>query len=577
MPNNEQKTREKNSFHLHAMEIIILLISLVLLYIIYPGMRLGAMDTESHKTVEVMYLILIFFVIGLLILTRIVARRSLFLVLANLFFWAWVGGLYLISFRVLKEIKADSVPGLFEWGAFLPVLFTLVKVFLYLILPFLLGLYFARKDFRYWKYFLGVIVAFAALAMIIERIKLTIPSLVNLTTILHLLFMFILIRLPLQRKAFERLFGFSLKPGKKSESLESGSFLHGFIAHASLLQLFILVVLFTISGIYERRLTKILKVEGPAPLHTSPALKNAYQGFKELYVKKRSPRIPLCAYDVSPKLKKLLDLHSPETLDNLWQDINEDKIQKALEQVFPYIQALEQAKSADYCTWHEPGEIVIPDFYNFREACLFLGIRAMLKIHHEKIEEALDDIETIFHTAWLLNTDGSLVNHMVGAAIRNIGLCHTYNVLTKYRNDPEALSLVENMLSRIASKVRISFDIQNMMRHEPALWAVVPYPEISAPGFKRAYIHYYASWVKFDQLALAIALEKFRIKQGHYPDLLDELSPQYIERIPRDPYEGKSYIYEKGSGEYQIRCEFHNSPMVREKMGNEELGFTFIF
>jgi hypothetical protein len=48
---------------------------------------------------------------------------------------------------------------------------------------------------------------------------------------------------------------------------------------------------------------------------------------------------------------------------------------------------------------------------------------------------------------------------------------------------------------------------------------------------------------------LAIALRLFRIKNGHYPAALSELVPEFLNKLPIDPFSGKDFIYRvEGNG-----------------------------
>jgi len=520
-----------------------------------------------------MYLYLIFFILGLLVLTRIIKKRTWFLFAINCWFWIWVLLLFLPSFRVFKMIREDTVPGLFEWGIFIPLGSSVVKALFSICIPFLMGIYFIRKRFLYWKFVLGAILGIAILGILIEQPHLTIKTIIhwkNLRLVFTILFYTLLIRLPFQRAAFERLLGFPIQSGKFLESSASGSFSSEFLSHATLLQIFIIIVLMIITGHYERKLSRMLSTEGPAPIYRSPALKNAYDDYKELFTKKTSPKIPISLDDSSTKLLSPL----PARLwEKEWKDFDEKSITGNLERISPYIQALEKAKTADYCIWYEPHrKMIMPDFLNFRETSRFLGIRAVMKMYHNQKAEALEDMETLLHTAWLLNTDGPLVSQMLGVPIRWIGLDLAYSYFLKYRNDPSSLLLLENMLQRMGPKIRISFDVEGMRRYEPALWPIVPYPEISAPGFKRAYINYYSSWLKFDEIILCLALERYKQEHQRYPDNLEELLASFLERIPLDPYQGKPYIYEKKDDSFTIKCHLEEDPNVKNKFKIEPTG-----
>jgi hypothetical protein len=44
---------------------------------------------------------------------------------------------------------------------------------------------------------------------------------------------------------------------------------------------------------------------------------------------------------------------------------------------------------------------------------------------------------------------------------------------------------------------------------------------------------------------LAIALRLYRMKNGHYPEALSALAPEFIDKLPVDPFSGKGFIYRR--------------------------------
>ena len=68
------------------------------------------------------------------------------------------------------------------------------------------------------------------------------------------------------------------------------------------------------------------------------------------------------------------------------------------------------------------------------------------------------------------------------------------------------------------------------------LWFLVP-PMDSEAG-NCAYTQ-----ASVDMARIACALERCRLAQGHYPEQLDVLAPQYLERIPHDIIDGQALRY----------------------------------
>ena len=65
------------------------------------------------------------------------------------------------------------------------------------------------------------------------------------------------------------------------------------------------------------------------------------------------------------------------------------------------------------------------------------------------------------------------------------------------------------------------------------------------PNFTKAYETAAKNQVQADHARLACALELFRRKEGHYPERLEELLPQYIAKLPIDPLSGETFKYRR--------------------------------
>ena len=50
---------------------------------------------------------------------------------------------------------------------------------------------------------------------------------------------------------------------------------------------------------------------------------------------------------------------------------------------------------------------------------------------------------------------------------------------------------------------------------------------------------------RVDRARTACALERFRIAHGKYPETLDALTPQFIEKLPHDVINGQPYKYRR--------------------------------
>ena len=43
----------------------------------------------------------------------------------------------------------------------------------------------------------------------------------------------------------------------------------------------------------------------------------------------------------------------------------------------------------------------------------------------------------------------------------------------------------------------------------------------------------------------ALAVERYRLKEGEYPERLSDIVPKFIEQIPKDPFDGNDLRYKK--------------------------------
>jgi hypothetical protein len=56
-----------------------------------------------------------------------------------------------------------------------------------------------------------------------------------------------------------------------------------------------------------------------------------------------------------------------------------------------------------------------------------------------------------------------------------------------------------------------------------------------------------------DPVALACALERYRLANGHYPETLAALAPRFVSQLPNDVVTGKPVVYHRLSdGEFQL-------------------------
>ncbi len=68
-------------------------------------------------------------------------------------------------------------------------------------------------------------------------------------------------------------------------------------------------------------------------------------------------------------------------------------------------------------------------------------------------------------------------------------------------------------------------------------------------SFERVPLTYDAKLAQQANAQQAIALRLYRMKHGEYPDTLEALAPEFLDKLPVDPFSGKTYVYRKeGAG-----------------------------
>jgi hypothetical protein len=465
---------------------------------------------------------------------------------------------------VVRMVKSDmaQIP---EYSPSLSVpvsiMLPLLRKPLELLIPFLAGLYCSRHGFRLWKFMLGFWGTGWILKMMFHGVSGN-WFLQSLEPALYLGVGLVALYLPLQRSAFERLFGMSFEALPTETPRSRDSVLSSFLGHGAVIVLLVLSLFFGLFGYVERKAFRTIQF-GPEPSYRSPALVNAYPVLKSHFTRNTSPILPLRqSFKEYPHsfYAYAADVMPAKTLTEFLGKLDEVELEAQFKEIEPYLVSLKTASCADYLLYHEADRLVMPQFINFRELARLMALRASLRINQGRFEEAIKDINVILRTGWLLNSDGqNMVTYMVGTAIRGVGISAATNYFLCLRDNPQAMTVLEAQLAEWKRLMHVEFELEKIQRGEPGLWPIAPWYEIAVTGFLRARAVHYARWVDYDRLVLAIALEKYKAARGEYPETLEALEPEWIERLPREPYEGKSYSYERQEGEYRLACPWKSS------------------
>ena len=510
-----------------------------------------------------------FLVMGLLLISRISPGKLSFLMLSYIFFGIWF---YLFVIKktipVYREIRGEAIPGLLPNRILVPTMALLFRTFLLYLVPFLGGLFAVRRGFRWWKFFAGALASYMILMGLCYLDILPFKKLFSLQTLSLLILYTAMLLLPLQRRALEKLCGFSLKPAPEEKKLSVRKAFIAILGYSAIVLIILVLFFFAIHEYYYHNTVKSIQGPGPEPLHRSAALKNAYPVFEEMFTFKGSPDISSRMDEIIPGYEQIIDPDFSGNPADIWEGVDIKAFNWEIQRLNPYMEVLEKAENADYCVYYNEEKRVAPYFRNFRDAAAALSLRSLYSMKMNRPHDAVNDIETILHTAWLLNSDGGVVTHMIGANLRKIGLNTALQYYLKFRDDPERLSLLKKMLTENEHKIRLNFDVQNIIRNEPGMKRFVPMYEIITPGISKAYVKYYVPWVWYDQLILAMALDEYNNEYGAYPESLRDLAPEYLDEIPQDPYNGEFYDYEIREGDISIQCAYLSRKGNKDEQGS---------
>jgi hypothetical protein len=90
----------------------------------------------------------------------------------------------------------------------------------------------------------------------------------------------------------------------------------------------------------------------------------------------------------------------------------------------------------------------------------------------------------------------------------------------------------------------------------PPRWAVFRrFAHIAVPGLERAMDTGDLFNSELGLTELAVALRRYRIEHGQYPDTLSALVPTYVPKVPIDPFTGKAPVYTRQGAGFRLRGE----------------------
>lgn len=453
--------------------------------------------------------------------------------------------LYVKFVPVLEDINAKDIVEIFGPRVSLSVLFPGAREMVSGIAAVLGGLYFCRWGFAPWKYLCGAFVG----AFVIEYathifIYPGIHSLLIQTLLLALVAR-LLIALPHARQRLEHLSGISLSQTSELAGAPRYTLLQRLIAHGGLTLIAIVVATSAMYSYTERQTVRML-LDKPLPVYRSKSLHNAVSEIVPAFAKSGAPSLNRKPF--AEPVDRIRTVHSDMADirdDEYWQKLDAAQLYSDFKQLDYFISRYRKAAEMDYlelgASYTEPRGMY--NYLHVREISRAMSVHAQLLIRDGRTTEALNDIRSIIRFGALFTDQPVLVSQMVGSAVRRIGISVATDYYLLHRNDPDKLRQLHAMLAELAPYARESFDIDALRRGEPATLPVVIMAEYLVPAMRRASEGMGAGVVNFEMLRIATALELYRADHGNYPLQLDDLLPDYLPLLPREPFEGDPLTY----------------------------------
>jgi hypothetical protein len=206
----------------------------------------------------------------------------------------------------------------------------------------------------------------------------------------------------------------------------------------------------------------------------------------------------------------------------------------------------------------------------FSDVCKLLFLRATCNLEEGNHDVSLGDIRTCLRLGSLM-TEGQLIEVQVGSGVRKVGLNAAWNYVAYYQNDPEALRAMAQCLEEYSNSMKVVFPVEEIQfyEHTQSGMGLVPLEHFRTPNYGYVETFFEGGWSRFDQIQLTMMLLLYRHDRGEWPETLDELVPEYINRLPLDPSNGQPYIYllhENGGIELQRPLGPDETLTDREKM-----------
>lgn len=443
------------------------------------------------------------------------------------------------------------------------------------------GLYAARRGYTHARWFAGSASAVLAFAILLHRGAASLADAPGAAAFLLLmLFAFLFVRLPLQRRALEDAFGFDLTnaDGRAWRRL-------GFADAAALHALLAGILVVVLSAVavcelprawqrsYERR-----------PWH-APDLVNAQDAMGRLFVRSEdASTFPYPAAARDPDLLLLKQLGArvgpkagawtpPDLVARAAALLPPQARDAAFAPYEPWMTALVAGSKADY--WDPLGlpEGDEPDVGAALATTSLLCARSVLRARDGDVDGALADVQAVLRTGLLLHEmDRHLYQSGSGSRMLSSATDAAWTCHALWAENPEALAALAGMLDSHHRRATAPTDWDALLRNEMPFRRVafafdLMYPDI---GRMRASHERHPMW--YDSLRLAIAMDRFRLARGTWPSSADDLVPEFLAEIPREHVLGTRYSLQPSASGARPTIMRGRQPMLAIPGGPQDPG-----
>lgn len=239
-----------------------------------------------------------------------------------------------------------------------------------------------------------------------------------------------------------------------------------------------------------------------------------------------------------------------------WQKYDTPQLHKSLGEANAHLDAFTSGSRCDYLEVPE-GEPPL-DTLAIRDTARALHTRAMLSIHDGKTSAAVQDIEALIGMGRLLMHYPRFHEQMVGVAVFSIASDACVQYYVALRGQSEAMNLLAGVFAREREQMTVKLDVDALWRYSSALdESQRTRPNEWGQQLARACEkNIRGRHMQFQQLQLAVALERYKAVHGAYPASLDDLAPEFLVRVPREPFNGERYSYAVVGTEFSLKVDW---------------------